>query len=116
MAIFSFQKKKNTSKHIQNLKTILGVIVSLVIIISASYIYASSKKPYEITSYDVNIEVSEDNVLHITETITAYFNTSKHGIVRVIPLNGTLNRYDNDTSNYRAKVSNISVNENFTKN
>jgi hypothetical protein len=46
---------------------------------------------YYITSYDVNIEVGEDNILAITETIDVHFtNLNKHGIVRALPLKQTV--------------------------
>lgn len=116
MAVFSYAKKKKTNKYIKKLKNILGVVLAIVIIVSASYIYADSyDNPYEITAYNVDITVAEDNSLHVKETITAYFNTSKHGIIRTIPLRGTLSRDDGNQSNYTAKVSNISINEKYSK-
>jgi hypothetical protein len=34
--------------------------------------------------------VNENNTFDITETITAYFNVSKHGIFRKIPLKNSI--------------------------
>ena len=38
------------------------------------------EEPYYITAYHVDIDVSEDNVLSITEEIDVYFNEARHGI------------------------------------
>ena len=51
MAVFSYAKKKKTNKYIKKLKSILGFVLAIVIIVSASYIYADSyDNPYEITA------------------------------------------------------------------
>lgn len=47
--------------------------------------YADKKHPYMdyyFESYDVSINVLENNTLEITEKISAYFNVEKHGIFR----------------------------------
>ncbi len=72
-----------------------------------------SNYTYYIKNYDVAIEVTEDNVLNITETIDVYFNKSSHGIFRGITTRGTFLRNDSSSSKYRAKVSNISVNDTY---
>jgi uncharacterized membrane protein YgcG len=41
---------------------------------------------YDITSFDVQIEVSEDNVYQITETLDVQFKQPRHGIYRTIPV------------------------------
>ena len=69
---------------------------------------------YVIDKYDINIIVNENNTFDITETITAYFNVSKHGIFRTIPLKNTVTRLDGTTSTNRAQVSNVSVDKNYT--
>lgn len=66
--------------------------------------------PYVIDGYNVNIVVNEDNSFDITETIDTYFNTSKHGIIRTIPLTNNVIHSDVNTTNH-AKVSNIVINE-----
>ena len=70
---------------------------------------------YVIDNYDVDIIVNENNTLDITETITAYFNVSKHGIFRTIPLKNTVTRLDGTTSKNRTQVTNLSVNNEYTK-
>ena len=69
---------------------------------------------YVIDKYAVNIIVNENNTFDITETITAYFNTSKHGIFRTIPLKNTITRLDGTTSNNRAQITNVSVDNEYT--
>ena len=59
---------------------------------SESNIYASYD--YVIDKYDINIVVNENNTFDITEKITAYFNTRKHGIIRTIPLRNEITRLD----------------------
>ncbi|MBE5965114.1 MAG: DUF2207 domain-containing protein [Lachnospira sp.] len=70
--------------------------------------------PYYITNYDVNIEVSEDRVLYITETINTFFFEPRHGIIRNIPLRATIRRADNTKSYMRAKIKDINVNNAFS--
>jgi len=42
--------------------------------------YNYSDYDYVINSYNIDMVVNENNTFDITETITAYFNISKHGI------------------------------------
>lgn len=69
---------------------------------------------YVIDEYNVNIIVNENNTFDITETITAYFNVSKHGIIRNIPLKNTITRLDGTSSTNRAMVSNVGVDNEYT--
>ena len=69
---------------------------------------------YVIDKYNVNIIVNEDNTLDITEDITAYFNISKHGIIRSIPLRNNITRLDGTTSTNRTQLTNLSVNTEYT--
>lgn len=91
---------------------------------NGTYTPSSSIKPsqnsyysnydYVIDSYNVDIKVNENNTYDITETIEAYFNVSKHGIYRTIPLTNTITRLDGTTNKNRAKISNIKVSDNYT--
>lgn len=65
---------------------------------------------YVIDKYDVNIVVNENNTLDITENITAYFNSPKHGIYRTIPVKNEITRLDGTTSKNRVQISNVNVN------
>lgn len=73
-----------------------------------------SSYQYVIDKYDVNIVVNENNTFDITETITAYFNVPKHGIYRRIPLKNIVNRLDGTSSKNRTRITNLSVNNNYT--
>lgn len=76
--------------------------------------YQYSFYDYVIDKYDVNIVVNENNTFDITETITAYFNVSKHGIFRTIPLKNTIIRLDGTTSTNRTQITNINVDNEYT--
>ena len=84
-----------------------GTINSSSLTPSKNYQYSSYD--YVIDKYDINIIVNENNTFDITETITAYFNVSKHGIFRTIPLKNTITRLDGTTSTNRTQVTNVSV-------
>ena len=73
-----------------------------------------SSYDYVIDKYDINIIVNENNTFDITETITAYFNVSKHGIFRTIPLKNTITRLDGTTSTNHTQVTNVSVDNEYT--
>ena len=77
--------------------------------------YQYSDHDYVIDKYDVNVKVNEDNSFYIEETITAYFNKSKHGIYRTIPIDNTIKRLDGTTSYNKAQVQILSVNDNYQK-
>lgn len=70
---------------------------------------------YALTKYKIDIQVNENNTFNINEDITAYFNINKHGIFRKIPLKNTVIRLDGTKSTNHAKISEIKVNEQFTK-
>ena len=68
---------------------------------------------YEITAYDININVNKDNTLDVTEDITAYFHTAKHGIFRYIPYSYTMKQKDGKIKRLYQKAKNVKVNEEF---
>ena len=68
---------------------------------------------YDITKYDVEIVVDEHNKYSIKENIDTYFNVSKHGIVRRIPLYNNIIRQDGTRERNRVLISNVHVNEEF---
>ena len=75
----------------------------------------SSAQGYYIKSYNVDITVSEDNIYNIKETIVTNFKTAKHGIKRVIPTRNTVERTDGTSSTNKAKITNISVSDEYSK-
>ncbi len=70
---------------------------------------------YVLNKYDINISVNENNTFFIKESIGATFNISKHGIFRKIPLKNSVIRLDGSKSSNRAKITNITVDDQFTK-
>ena len=70
-----------------------------------------SSEDYVIDGYDIDVIVNEDRTFTIREHITAYFDptASKHGIIRKIPLSGTLKRNNGTTDDYRARVTEENV-------
>lgn len=64
---------------------------------------------YAITSYDINIDVSEYNVLSVSETINAYFFQPRHGIYRTIPITNTIKRTNGTESVISANIKDVSV-------
>lgn len=69
---------------------------------------------YVISSYNMDLSVSEDNVIHVTENITADFNVKKHGIYRYIPTKNVIENQDGTKSTIFADVCNVSVNEKYS--
>lgn len=90
-------------------KKYLLIIIAIIFAFPTS-IYASG---YVIDKYDIDVIVNENNTLDITEEITAYFNTKKHGIYRTIPLKNKIIRLDGTTSNNKTKITNLSVNDEY---
>jgi len=91
------------------------LIFSFVFNVSAEESLNSSLSKYEyiIEKYDINIDVSKDNIYTITENITAYFNVPKHGIYRKIPLKNTVTRADGTVTKNTVTISNVSANEKY---
>lgn len=69
---------------------------------------------YVIDSYHIDVNVNLNNTFDITEYITAYFNIPKHGIYRTIPLRNKINRLDGTSSINRTKITNLSVNNDYS--
>lgn len=69
---------------------------------------------YTIEDYDVKVDVGEDHILSVTETIVTDFATHKHGIYRSIPTSATV-YWDIDgemvAHDYRMKIRDISVSD-----
>lgn len=98
-------------------KKIIGVILFILSFILISFLPNNSYAvtDYVINSYDINIKVNENNTFDITETITANFYMRKHGIIRTIPLKNTIERLDGSTSTNRVKITNLQVNNEYSK-
>ena len=76
--------------------------------------YAYKSDDYVIDKYNIDMIVNENNTIDITETITAFFNVPKHGIIRTIPLSNKIERLDGTTSKNRTQISNINIDNQYT--
>ena len=101
--------KEIENKYDENSK--LGVKANS---IEASNDLTGSGYDYVINSYNIDMIVKRDDTFDITERIEAYFNKPKHGISREIPLKNSISRLDGTKNTNRARISNISVNEQYT--
>ena len=70
-------------------------------------------KDYVIDKYNIDMVVNKNNTFDITETIVAYFNYNRHGIIRSIPKFNELTRLDGTSSKNRAQITNIYVNKDY---
>lgn len=98
-------------------KKLIGVILFILSFILISFLPNNSYAvtDYVINSYDIDVKVNENNTFDITETITANFYMRKHGIIRTIPLKNTIERLDGSTSTNRVKITNLQVNNEYSK-
>lgn len=99
-------------------KVLFSVLILLIAMWAAVFPAQAAdhpEEPYYITAYHVDIDVSEDNVLSITEEIDVYFNEERHGIYRTIPTRNEVVRADGSTAVTRAKIRNISCSEDYEK-
>lgn len=62
---------------------------------------------YEIKGYDIDMVVEESNVFHVKETIKVWFNESRHGIYRTLPLVNKVSRADGSSHTIRVRVRNL---------
>ncbi|MFO7636716.1 MAG: DUF2207 domain-containing protein [Clostridia bacterium] len=85
------------------MKRIFILALALVFIIVSRGALAQSD--YIIRSYDVRVEVAENAVYSVTETIDVFFQRPRHGIIRSIPVLYT---------NQKVKIEGISINHPFT--
>ena len=120
--------KKNSISISNNiLKKILLILAILSIFLGIMGNYNNSfarsrKKKIDISTIDtgytikklkIDAKVTETNDIQITEEMDVFFNYDKHGIYRVIPEKNTIIE-DGDKKKVDARVSNVTVNENFT--
>lgn len=92
---------------------LLAVLIVLFVPFSA-FANDYSFKPYYFSSYDVEINVTEDNILQVTENIDANFNQPRHGIYRNIPVKNSVQRADGTTGTTRAKISHVRCSDNYS--
>lgn len=97
-------------------KITISAIAFLAVFLCSMPVFAADSQyyvdDYTIESYNVDVNVNEDHIFDITETIATDFSTYKHGIYRDIPTDATVYwNIDGDTVShtYRMKIRNISV-------
>jgi len=103
-------------KFISKVLLITATIVFALLSVFPAYAadVAAPHTSYFFKSYDIQMEVTEDNTLNITETILAHFNVPKHGIYRKIPLSNNVNRADGTSGKTHAKVRGLKVSDNYS--
>ena len=67
-------------------------------------LYTLSAQDYTIDAFEVRIEIDEEGLTHVEETISVDFNEKRRGIYRNIPYIFTVNG-----ESYKTKISNIEV-------
>ena len=105
-----------------NLKRLLAFITVLALVLTLAagldtktgFAYENG---YNITHYQIDIVVNEDNTYDITETIDCWFDpdANKHGIIRSIPTYNRVVHEDGSEYSYNAHIRDISVNENWSE-
>ena len=96
--------------------SIFLIFITLTILVippTSNAVSRNSNYDYTIEKYNIDMVVNEDNTYDITETITANFNVSKHGIFRKIPLKNEVTRVDGTKSKNTAQITNIEVSDEF---
>lgn len=78
--------------RMKNLRKIYSIILWIVL---AFLVWnCAQAKDYEYTNLDIQADVKVDGTIDVTETFTTYFFKKKHGIIRFIPLNYTVEGTD----------------------
>lgn len=92
-----------------------SLFILIIAVLPAFNAFAAGEKyyAYVIDNYDVKIDVAEDNILHITETIDVNFNEARHGIYRTIPRRFAVEREDGSSSNAKIKVKHFQCSDDY---
>lgn len=117
----SVSMSHNIFKKILVILAILSIFLGLIGNYNNSFARSRKKKidistidtGYTIKKLKIDAKVTETNDIQITEEMDVFFNYDKHGIYRVIPEKNTIIA-DGDKKQIDARVSNVTVNENFT--
>lgn len=84
-------------------------VMCLLLIILMSSVVQAANPGYTIENYKLDIEVTEKNLLKITETIDAMFIQNKHGIIRDIPKKNEVVRLDGSKESNVVQIKNARV-------
>lgn len=96
------------------LKYTLLIILSFSLVllkVNATMYYSNG--PYSIKSYNIEMNVKEDNKIDIKEKILVDFDKPKHGIKRFIPIKNEIIRDDGTTEFKRANIKLRNVNKEY---
>lgn len=78
-----------------------------------SIITVSANSDYYFDQYDIDMNVSENNIISIKGDISAYYNVPKHGFYINLPLYNNVKREDGSSYQKRAKIFDIKVDNQF---
>lgn len=98
----------------KKISLLLFCIFCFVIILLPNRVFGASVG-YTIKSYNVDVNVNENNSFDITETITVKFSEEKYGIIRNIPISNSIVRNDGSSAKNRAFITNIEVSDPYTE-
>lgn len=101
-------------KKVKSLLCSLFILIIAVLPVFNAFAAGEKYYPYVIDNYDVKIDVDEDNILHITETIDVHFNEARHGIYRTIPRKFNVEREDGSISNAKIKVKYFKCSDDYS--
>ncbi|MDD4685905.1 MAG: DUF2207 domain-containing protein [Clostridia bacterium] len=98
---------------------VIGVIILSSILSNSLFVGSeaiqNNSHEYKIKAYTVNVDISESNVLTITENITAEFLISSRGIYRMLPEFTNVNFYDENehivSKNYNVQYALLNASE-----
>jgi len=80
------------------------------------FICPSFAENFYIKNYDIDIQVSSNNVYHIKEAIDVYFTNPSHGIFRTIPTKNTIKRNNGSKYTNSARIENLKATDLVSKN
>lgn len=69
-----------------------------------------------IKNYNMGVKINEDSTYDVSEDIDVYFYAPMHGLYRSIPIRGNIYRNGEKPSKYRATISDIEVNKQYSAN
>ena len=78
------------------------IFILILFVLNFCFINTVNAENFEISYYEVNLNVNKDKSVNVTETINTYFTVSSHGIYRDIPIKG------------KDKITDIGVNERYS--
>lgn len=87
---------------------------ALISVCGSAFASDYSYEPYYIEAYNIDINVTEDNILQVTEDLDVQFNESRHGIYRYIPISNSVERADGSKGTTHARVRNVKCSNKYS--